>query len=927
MVTADGIIGTVAGNGMSDSWGDGGQATAAHIGYPRGVAVDSAGNLYIADAANNQLRKVTADGVIHTVAGNGVPGFSGDGGPATEAQLSVADVATDSKGNLYIADYSNSRVRMVTPGGVISTVAGKGTYGYSGDDGPATAAQLNDPKGIAFDSAGNLYIADYSNYRVRKVTAAGLISTIAGCGALPQLCRENGLATEASLGLPTGVAVDSAGSLYITEAIGRVRKVTAEGGISTIAGKITLGNVMGGFSGDGGPATEAQLSHPSSVAVDSMGNLYIADELNNRIRKITVAGIISTVAGNGIQGFSGDGGPATEAQLNQPRDVAFDSAGNLYIADTLRVRKVTAQGVISTVAGLGTAHNTFNNLGPRGVAVDGAGNLYISDHFGNHIFILTAAGVFSTVAGNGMDGYGGDNGPAAEAALAHPDDVEVDSAGNLFIADNGNHRVRKVTFPNCSLSDLRAGGATLCRTAGTGAGIQVGYAKLTLNSGAAPYGTAVFSLKQNGVTVSEAAVPASTPTLQARIFIDYRSATPAVPAHSNSGIVDINTGVAVVNHGSATAYVTYTLRNASGSAITTGHGTIDAGYHFACFIDQLKDKAKAPDFIVPPDFQTAIQFGSLEIVSTQPLSVLALRGTMNQRNEFLITSTPIADLTQMPGNSPSYFPQFADGGGYTTSLILLNTSNVRETGKLEIRDKDGNPLTINQVGGTRDSSFRYSIEPGSFVRFQSDGFPANTRTGWVRVTPDAGTPTPVGSGIFGYNPENVLVSESGIPAAVATTHVRVYVDLSGNHNTGLAIANVSATGSNITINAYQKDGVTAAGTSKPQVPLAANGQTAAFADEFVTGLPAGFTGVLDLSSTVPFAALTLRSLDNERRDFLMTTFPVADANQPAPSPIAFPQIADGGGYVTEIILLSAGQAASTTTSFYGENGAPLVFGK
>jgi len=186
---------------------------------------------------------------------------------------------------------------------------------------------------------------------------------------------------------------------------------------------------------------------------------------------------------------------------------------------------------------------------------------------------------------------------------------------------------------------------------------------------------------------------------------------------------------------------------------------------------------------------------------------------------------------------------------------------------------------------------------------------------------------PVGSAVFGYNPKDVLVSESGIPSGVATTRARVYVDLSGNHNTGLAIANVSDARSNITIHAFQKDGATAAGISKPPIPLAVNGYTAGFANGFVAGLPEGFAGVLDISATAPFAALTLRSLDNERGDFLMTTFPVADANQAAPSPVVFPHIADGGGYTTEIILISPGQAAITTVTFYDENGTPTDFGK
>jgi hypothetical protein len=473
--------------------------------------------------------------------------------------------------------------------------------------------------------------------------------------------------------------------------------------------------------------------------------------------------------------------------------------------------------------------------------------------------------------------------------------------------------------------DLGAGSAADALTVGGNEATQAGYAVLDVSSGTPPYGTAVFSFKQNGVTVSEAGVPASPPTTLARIFIDYRSAVPAVPSRNEAGTVDINTGIAVVNRGSGTAKVIYLLRNVLGATLSNGHGTIDAGTHFAKFIDQLKDVAS--DFSLPSDFQSAIQFGSLEISSDQPLSIVALRMTTNQRNEVLFTTTPTADLTQSLTSTPMYFPQFANGGGYTTALVLLNTSDGIETGTFQILDDLGAPLDVNQVGGTADSSFKYSITSGGAFRFQTDGFPAITKVGWVQLTPDAGMSTPVGAGMFGYNPGNVLVTESGIPAAASTTHARVYVDLSGGRNTGLAIANLAAANANIFIRAFQSDGTTGIGTSQGPLPLPAKGHSAKFAGEFVTGLPAEFTGILDIRSAAPFAALTMRSLTNERADFLLTTFPIADMNRAAPSPIVFPQIADGGGYVTQFILLSPGGAASTTLNFYGETGAPLAVRK
>jgi hypothetical protein len=520
-------------------------------------------------------------------------------------------------------------------------------------------------------------------------------------------------------------------------------------------------------------------------------------------------------------------------------------------------------------------------------------------------------------------------------------------SGPIVIGDLSGERHLTVTLygvgePNAQfeIRDFRAlqdqsfvnlrvgsGGAALAQTMDSTGAAKTGYADLTVNSGDVPYGTAVFRFKQAGITVSETGVPASPPTTSAQVFIDLRSNVPAVPGRSDSGTVNVNTGIAVVNRGSATANVTYTLRNQAGEPIATGHGTIASGHHYACFIDQLKD-VMAPDFNLPPDFKSAIQFASLEITSDQPLSVLALRGTNNQRNDFLLTTTAVADLTKGLQYQPFYFPLFSDGGGYTTSLVLLNTSSKRvEKGILTILDDSGKPMAVNQAGGASDSSFRYSIAPGGVFRFQTAGSPIDIKTGWILVTPDLYSPAPIGSAVFGYNPADVMVSESGIPSADATTHARIYVDLSDNHNTGLALANVAAAGASITISAYQSDGLTPAGISKDPISLPAKGHTAAFADKLISSLPAEFTGVLDIRSSTPFAALTLRSLLNERDDLIMTTFPVADATHAAPSPAIFPQIADGGGYRTQFILLSSGGSSSIMLNFYGETGQDLDIAK
>jgi hypothetical protein len=471
---------------------------------------------------------------------------------------------------------------------------------------------------------------------------------------------------------------------------------------------------------------------------------------------------------------------------------------------------------------------------------------------------------------------------------------------------------------------MNGGGAAMVSTAGCNASTQAGYAAIAMNSGASPYATAVFNLRQKGVTVTEAGVPASPPTNQARIFIDWRSSAHAVPANVNGGLISVNTGIAVVNTRSASASVTYILRDSAGKVLSLGHGTIAAGRHIACFIDELKVRAEAQDFSLPADFPTATQFGSLEIASSQPLSVLGLRGTTNQDDEFLMTTTPIADLTHPLDRNPIYFPQFVDGGGYTTSIILLNTSSVSETGTLEITDGKGKPFVVSEAGGTTGSRFAYSIPPGGVYRFQTDGSPASVKAGWVRLIPDEGTWAPVGSGVFGYNPEQLLISESGIPSAAPTTRARVYVDLSRSHNTGLALANLVNSAARLRMKAYSVNGIEPLGEAP--IPLEPNGYAASFADEFIKPLPAEFTGVLEISSETPFAALTLRTLINERDDFLMATFPVADLESEAPSPIVFPQVVDGGGYETEFILINPSGASTATLDIRGETGEPLPVG-
>jgi len=341
-------ISTVAGNGASAYSGDGGLAILAALNRPRGVAFDASGNMYIADEMNHRIRRVTPGGTITTFAGTGTGGFSGDGGQAGHAQLfQPEDVFVDGSGAVYIADSSNHRVRKVTPGGIISSVAGTGTFGFNGDNIAAGSAQLNRPTSIAVAASGDLYIADSSNHRVRKVAATnGVITTVAGNG-VPGYSGNVGPATSAMLRFPVGVALDSAGNLFIADAGNHVlRKVTPSNGfIFTVAGNgAGAGTDQGSFSGDGGLATTAGLNTPEDIAVDPAGNLYIADTANNRIRKMSASNnVITTIAGTGTDGFSGDGGPAVGAMLSFPWAVALDNSENVLVGDRVnnRIRKIT----------------------------------------------------------------------------------------------------------------------------------------------------------------------------------------------------------------------------------------------------------------------------------------------------------------------------------------------------------------------------------------------------------------------------------------------------------------------------------------------------------------------------------------------------------------------------------------------------------
>ncbi len=466
------IITTVAGTGNRGFSGDDEPATDADLNTPSEVTVDGDGTVYIADRNNHCIRKVAPSGIITTVAGTGTSGDTGDTGLAAAAQLNQPlGVTLTSDGTLYIADTFNHRIRKVDPSGIITTVVGTGSAGFSGDDGSATVAQLNYPIGVAVASDGTMYIADWGNRRVRKVATDETITTVAGTGTsggdgFP------GPATRAQLHRPYGMAVDSRDNFYIAQSYGGygwLLKVNTSGTITVVAGGWPRGS-----SGDSGPATAARLSGPRGVAVDSDGTVYIAESGNRRIRKVDTSGIIYTLKFT----ESGDFHPFRNVDIEDAYDVAVDSQGNVYIAETAdadrvadrraRIRKVATDGTISTVAGTGlwgfsgdggpaTAARLSNS---RGVAVDSSGNIYIADTSNRRIRKVDTSGIINTIAGTATSGFSGDGGPATAAQLNGPEDVAVDSSGNVYIADTFNHRIRKV--------DVSVNPPTISTIAGTG---------------------------------------------------------------------------------------------------------------------------------------------------------------------------------------------------------------------------------------------------------------------------------------------------------------------------------------------------------------------------------------------------------------------------------------------------------------------------
>lgn len=587
-------INTIAGTGTSGFSGDGGAATLAMLSQAWGLEIDPAtGDIYFSDFQNYRVRKINSSGVVTTIAGNGSSAYSGDGGPATAAGISGPTDLAIYGGELYIGEVFSSRVRKVNAAGIITTVAGNGISGTSGDGGPATLASISSPNGIAVDNFGNILICDQNTQHIRKVTPSGIISTIAGSGATGY-SGDGGPATMASMHLPDQICADAAGNVYFSDFYNNVvRRISTSGIITTFAG-----NGIAGFSGDGGPATSAKLHGPAGVHFDLAGNLYVCDATNNRIRKVATDGIISTIAGIGTAGFSGDGGPALLAQLNNVNLARPDASGNVYVGDMYnhRIRKIVyANSVPVFTTGASTSLTVCENAAPTSInsllAITDADvgqtetwDLWVAPLHGTAMVSYSTTSTGGTITPTGLTytpatGYAG----ADSFKVRVSDGIGADTI-TVFVTIN--------PLPDTGFiigaSSVCAGTSVIyASTLGGGSWSSSNPSVATVNSGGAvsgiSIGTAVISYSISnscGTAIdTQAVVVTSSPSAfilggitglcNGAMASMTGSPVGGTWASSSTGIATVTTVGVVGGAGTGTAIITYTITNSCGTASDT----------------------------------------------------------------------------------------------------------------------------------------------------------------------------------------------------------------------------------------------------------------------------------------------------------------------------------------------------------------------
>jgi streptogramin lyase len=443
-VTTSGVVTTLAGNARQRGSTDG-TGSLARFSNPYGVAVDGSGNVYVADYANHTIRKITSSGVVTTLAGSaGQQGIT-DGTGSSARFNYPSGVAVDGSGNVYVADRNSHTIRKITSSGVVTTLAGSPLQAGS-TDGTGSSAQFTNPQGVAVDGSGNVYVADYGNNMIRKITSSGVVTTLAGSAGLQG--STDGTGSSARFSNPYGVSADGSGNVYVADyGNNTIRKITSSGVVTTLVGSaLQAGNTDG-------TGSSARFYNPQGVAVDGSGNVYVADYGNNTIRKITSSGVVTTLAGSALQAGSTDGTGST-ARFNGPAGVSVDGSGNVYVPDAgnSTIRKITSSGVVTTLAGGAGQNGSTDGTGlsarfwnPQGVAVDGSGNVYVTDTYNNTIRKITSSGVVTTLAGNAGVLVGSTDGTGSSAGFYYPTGVALDGSGNLYVVDTHTNTIRKIT--------------------------------------------------------------------------------------------------------------------------------------------------------------------------------------------------------------------------------------------------------------------------------------------------------------------------------------------------------------------------------------------------------------------------------------------------------------------------------------------------
>ena len=864
VVASNGYISTVAGNGPQNPCvsfgGDGGPATSAALCYPSGVSIDKAGNLYIA-GNDSRIRMATVTAAPPT-ASTAAPSFSVSPGTYAGPQTVTISDATpgaaiyvtmdgsspstlsqDYNGPINVTGTVTIKAIAVNPGylpsapvtaaytittppaAVITTVAGNGGNGFAGAGGSATSAQVGYPYGIALDSAGNFYFSDTANNLVWMVSAkTGTSSVIAGNGT-PGYAGDGRPATSAELNSPTGIAIDGSGNVYIADSNNNlIRKVAGESGlISTVAGDGQFGNPNA--LGDGGPAAQAELFNPLAVAFDRTGNLYIADADDNRVRMVSAStDIISTVAGNGSYGFSGDGGQATSASVQEPKSLAFDSAGNFYIAtQNGRVRKVAAStGLITTVAGNGNIGSsgdggpaTSAEISPQGLAVDGAGNIYLSDYPDAIRAIVASTGTITRVAGNGYYGYSGDGGSATVAGLADPVGIAFDAAGNLFIADNGNSRIRKVTFsgaaatPGFSLPSGTYSGAQTVTITDTTLGAAIYYT----TDGTTP--TTASSLYTGSIVVS------ATETIKAMAVAD--------------GYID-----------SAVASATYTINLPAASTPVFSPG---AGTYTAAQTVSITDATAGATIYyttngTTPTTGSSVYGGPISVSQTETLETIAIAPGYSQ------SAVTTAAYTIHPLLTPTMT--------LTPSSSRITTAQ-QLTVAVSVSGGNGNPTPAGNVAlksGSYSAQQALASGAASFL-LPAGTLPAGTDTLTTTYAPD-----PSSAGTYSSTTQTATVAVTVPGAAIATISVTpagqsitneqsASISISVSGGSGKPTPTGSVTISNGAYNAVQSlaDGAVSFTISAGTLAAAANPLTVGYSGDLTYGSASGTT-VITVSPVV-----------------------------------------------------------------------------